>query len=95
MTEAARFQQQLDTRAIEMATKALDRVETHERYCAERYEGIKDSLGKIEDGVQSVHDRISRQKDAISTKVFGLTTTVIGALVAAVMYLFLHGSPLQ
>lgn len=88
-------QHQLDTRAIEMASKALDRVETHEKYCSERYERINGSLSKIEGGIEQVHDRISKGRDAMSGKVYSLGLLIIGGLISAVVWLIVNGSPLQ
>lgn len=54
-------QQQLDQRALEIATRASEALAAHERLCAERLEAIRGHLGRLEskteDGFRALHGR--------------------------------------
>lgn len=55
-------QEQIDSRAIELARDALSRIESHERRCDERWTEVRKDLIEIKQAVhggnKELHDRI-------------------------------------
>lgn len=51
-------QRQIDTRAIELAQTALNKIDSHEKVCQERWTAIAKSLGKVESGIADIFTRL-------------------------------------
>jgi uncharacterized membrane protein len=50
-------QDKINTRAIEMAQEALTRIDSHEKVCAVRYNGINSTLEEIKEGQKGLYGR--------------------------------------
>ena len=100
-------QQQIDTRAIEIASAALTRIEAHEERCnardeqaaasrAELKQDIRDGFARLEGTIRdlggAVHKRISHEKDARYRLVFSVSSAAIVLLLGLVTFLFLKAA---
>lgn len=70
-----------------MAAKAIERVDSHERFCSERYDRINNSLTRIETGVEGVHARVSEHQKNINANVLKVGGAIIACLVGATGFL--------
>lgn len=57
MTERDHYQEQLDTRALEMAGKALTKIEEHEKHSLVQHEQIIGAIGKLSASIDKLFDR--------------------------------------
>lgn len=97
-------QQQLDTRAIEVASKALTTAEL----AADGIGGLRDDMramsarndhqhaenkGAMEQGFALLHARISNEKDARQSTALRVMIAIAGALFLFSLYLLVNDSP--
>ncbi len=88
--------EQLDTRAIELATSALARIEAHERVCKERWEASRRAQEEIKDALKHGFDETHRRIDEVHGRINGLADLrlksaagVIGVLLVAFGWVFM------
>jgi hypothetical protein len=94
-------QDQLDSRAIEIATRALARIESHERVCKERWEASRRAQEDIKSALKHGFDETQRRIDEVHGRVNGLADLrlrgaagVIGVLLVAFGWVFMaHFQP--
>ncbi len=55
---AASDQEQINTRAIEIATKALATIELHEKTCEQRWGHVAEKLGELNTNVSGLWSRL-------------------------------------
>jgi hypothetical protein len=72
-------QEQLDTKALELASMALARIDSHERLCTERYEALDDGIGELKTSLQQLNDRS-----------FYLLLSLMGVLIGIIGYFITH-----
>lgn len=89
-------QDQLDSRAIELANQALARIETHERVCKERWEASRRAQEEIKEALTRGFDETHRRIDEVHGRVNGLSdirlrgaAAVIGVLLVAFGWVFM------
>jgi phage shock protein A len=89
-------QEQLDTRTIDLANRALARIETHERVCEERWEASRRAQEEIKEALKHGFDETHRRIDEVHGRVNGLSdlrlrgaAAVIGVLLVAFGWVFM------
>lgn len=74
-------QRQLDMRALELATTALAKIESHEKSCAERWQIVATMMGDVKRGIEGLYRRW-----------WGIAGSIIMGLVAIIGFLLArHG----
>ncbi len=87
------FQQAIDTRAIELATTAVTKIDDHlaqhRIYDAARLAELQGMRSETSDSFRRVHARL----DQLVARWFGAAVAVIGILLALVSFLLVNGAP--
>lgn len=74
-------QDALSTRAIEIATQALTRVDSHEKQCSERYGEITRQHVETTDGQKAIFNKL----DQLQRNGFWMWLTVAGATITVLL----------
>lgn len=84
--ERERYQDQLDTRAIEMASRALTKIEEHEKSSLVQHGQILGAIDALRSGVDKLFDRFW----IASIAVIGLLLAIIGFFAADIFKSAVH-----
>lgn len=71
-------QQAIDTRAIELAMKALTTIELHEKTCEQRWGHVAEKLGELNTNVGGLYSRMW----GIAASVIVILLGIVGFLLA-------------
>ncbi len=101
MAPSSQAQHQIDTRALELAAKALGRVESLEQRADVQRQELRQEVHAGFDGLKTdlrelgslVHGRISKLNDARYSLVIGVAGFLIVFLLALVGWLLVNGTP--
>ena len=86
-------QQQLDTRALELALAAKTKIEDHEKRCYDLAEDNKKILNQVSTSVGAVHKRIDVLVEKRNDMTLKVRDGVIVLLLAIAGYLLVNGTP--
>lgn len=83
-------QEAVDTRALEVATEALTRVDSHEKHCSERYKTIVIQHQEVSEGQKAIFNKLDRFQRSQFLLWLTVAGGVIGILISIILYLLTH-----
>ena len=86
-------QEAINLRAIELASRASDRVEQHEARCFAQAQEHTVTLKEVGGEVKALHKRIDKLVAGRSFRDTCISDTIIGGLISLICYLLVSGVP--
>lgn len=93
MQDKAFYQNQIDTRALELSREALTRVEAYERHADLRYKELKDDIHNHNSEVIAAVSRVHGRIDGIFKYGVSIGISVVVLLLTVIGYLLTSGLP--
>ena len=93
MAEPEVYQKQLDTRALELAQRALTKVEGLEKHSDERYNAMRSDIHEQNASILESFSRLHSRIDGIFKYGIAIGASVIMLLLAVIGYLITQGVP--
>lgn len=80
----------IDTRALEIATRAQTLIEEHQKECADNSKAMMDEIKSVHTKIDSANDTNAKSNKALGDKVNGIVTRgltyIIGAMGIVLFY---------